>query len=73
MELVEAELELGVPGLLCALTVHEHSILIHLSGGSGEASLFFPTSIPYADLVLEGGDAAQPGPGVAPSAPFKRL
>ncbi|MFI5400635.1 MAG: hypothetical protein ACHQZQ_06260 [SAR324 cluster bacterium] len=62
MDLVEAELDLGIPGLQCVMTLHEATLLVHLSGGSGEVGLYFPMSIPYSDLVLEGGGAARQKP-----------
>jgi hypothetical protein len=69
MNLVEAELDLGVPGLQCALTLHETTVLVHLSGGSGDAGLYFPTSIAYSDLILEGGGAARSRPEAEPRLP----
>jgi hypothetical protein len=73
MDLVEADVEVGIPGLSCSLTVHEKSVLVHLSGGAGNASLFFPMSIPYPDLILESGDLARPQAEPAAQAHFKRL
>jgi hypothetical protein len=53
--------------------VHEKSVLVHVSGGAGDASLFFPMSIPYPDLILESGDLARPQAEPAAQAHFKRL
>jgi hypothetical protein len=73
MDLVEADLETGVPGLHCAITLHETTLLIHLSGASTETPFFVPVSIPYADLVLEGGETNRPTPGVESSSSYERL
>ena len=73
MDLVEADLDLGVPGLHCSITLHEHTVLIHLAGGAGDAALFVPVSIPYADLVLEGGKAVRPAPEAEPSSSYERV
>jgi hypothetical protein len=59
MDLVEAEVDVSVPGLHCALTLHESTVLLHLSGGAAAAGVFLPVSIPYADLVLEGASPAK--------------
>jgi hypothetical protein len=73
MDLVEADLDLGIPGLQCALTVHENSVLVHVSGDAGATSLYFPVSIPYPELVLESADTAQPSSEADASRPLKRL
>jgi hypothetical protein len=73
MDLVEAELDLGVTGLHCALTLHEGTVLLHLTGGCGDSSLFLSRSIPYDDLVLEGGETAQKAPVAEPRSPYELL
>ena len=69
MDLVEAHLDLGIPGLQCELTLHETTVLVHLSGGTEEAGLYFPMSIPYPDLILQGGDVAGSKPEAQPRRP----
>lgn len=73
MDLVEAELDFGVTGLHCALTLHDATMLLHLTGGCGDASLFLSRSIPYDDLVLEGGEPAQELPAAEPRSPYELL
>ena len=73
IDLVEADLDLGIPGLQCALTLHEKSVLLHLAGGSGEDRQYFPVSISYPDLILERGESARPAREVQSSERIKRL
>jgi hypothetical protein len=72
-DFVEAELDLGIAGLHCSITLHETTLLLHLSGAAVDSALFVPVSIPYADLVLEGGKAVRPAPEAVPSSSYERL
>jgi hypothetical protein len=73
MDLVEAGVDLGLPGVHCTLTLHETTLLIHLTGEAGERRVFLPVSIPYTDLVLEGAAAAQAEPAPEPRSPYELL
>jgi hypothetical protein len=73
MDLVEAELDLGMAGLHCTVTLHETTLLIHLSGETGNAGLFLPVSIPYAELVLTAADAMQAAPPPDSPSPYELL
>lgn len=59
MDLVEAGVDLGLPGVNCTVSLHETTLLIHLTGGEGEQRVFLPLSIPYEELVLERAASAQ--------------
>lgn len=73
MDLVEAELQLGMAGLHCTLSLHETTLLIHLSGEAEKAGLFLPLSIPYAELVLTAADSVQAAPPPDPPSPYELL
>jgi hypothetical protein len=73
MDLVEADLDLGISGLHCTLSLHETTLLVHLSGSAADTGAFVPVSIPYEDLVLAEGEVAQPAPGTQPRSPYELL
>ncbi len=73
MDLVEADVDLGIPGLHCTLSLHETTLLVHLSGSAADTGAFIPVSIPYEDLILVEGEVAQPAKGTQPRSPYELL
>ena len=71
MNFVEAELELGLAGLHCTLSLHQTTLLVHLSGEAGNAGLFLPVSIPYAELALTAEEPASAAPPQASPTPYE--
>ena len=67
LDLVEADLDTGIAGLHCSLTLHENTLLVHLSGPGPESPLFVPVSIPYEDLFLDAAKPAAPSPDIESS------
>lgn len=73
MDLVEAHLDLGIEALHCTLSLHETTLLIHLSGAAGDTGAFVPVSIPYEQLVLLEGEAPPAQRGTEPRSPYDLL
>jgi hypothetical protein len=73
MDLVEAGVDLGVPGVQCSLSLHESTLLIHLTCGEGERRVFLPLSIRYEELVLEGAAPPQAESAPQPRSPYELL
>jgi hypothetical protein len=65
-DILETELETGLPGVQVALTFHEDALALHLlvaQSGSKDVACSLPLSLPYEQLRLSEAPAGESGEG----------